>query len=169
MPLPAENLNVEGDRPGAQSRREESAGPRRREAQRAHPSVCLAKFHAPEIGFGPGALAELGPCATWLGARRPLAAKGVAILSGNGGRILGFEGVDKVIHPIPPTVIVPSTSVTGADVSQFAVITDTAAQRFVPLAEAAGISAEGAPAREVAPILAKRCANWPTRWACRRD
>ena len=31
----------------------------------------LAKFHAPEIVFGPGALAELGHCATRLGARRP--------------------------------------------------------------------------------------------------
>jgi alcohol dehydrogenase class IV len=53
------------------------------------------------------------------------AAKGVAILSGNGGRILDYEGVDRVVHPIPPTVMVPSTSGTGADVSQFAVVTDT--------------------------------------------
>src|SRR5690606_2900489 len=51
---------------------------------------------------------------------------GVAILSGNGGCILGYEGVDKVVNPIPPTVMVPSTSGTGADVSQFAVVTDTA-------------------------------------------
>jgi 1,3-propanediol dehydrogenase len=153
----------------------------------------LAKFHAPEIVFGPGALAELGHCALRVGARRPFlvtdpglieagwvdeavgylreaglaskiwhaitpnpkdheveaafegylehggdvivglgggscidAAKGVAILSGNGGRILDFEGVNKVVRPIPPTVMVPSTSGTGADVSQFAVITDTA-------------------------------------------
>ncbi|HEY5361159.1 MAG TPA: iron-containing alcohol dehydrogenase [Streptosporangiaceae bacterium] len=56
------------------------------------------------------------------------AAKGVAILSGNGGRILGYEGVDKVVRPIPPTVMVPSTSGTGSDVSQFAVVTDTAAR-----------------------------------------
>ena len=56
------------------------------------------------------------------------AAKGVAILSGNGGRILGYEGVDKVARPIPPTVMVPSTSGTGADVSQFAVVTDTVAR-----------------------------------------
>jgi len=56
------------------------------------------------------------------------AAKGVAILSGNGGQILGYEGVDKVVRPIPPTVMVPSTSGTGSDVSQFAVVTDTAAR-----------------------------------------
>jgi alcohol dehydrogenase class IV len=152
----------------------------------------LAKFHAPEIVFGPGSLAELGHCARRVGARRPFlvtdpglieagwvdeavghlrraglcpivfsgvtpnpkdheieaaheqyassggdviiavgggscidAAKGVAILSANGGTILGFAGVDKVVQPIPPLVMAPSTSGTGADVSQFAVITDT--------------------------------------------
>ena len=172
-----------------------AARPRRDKARGTDPPVRLAKFHAPEIVFGPGALAELGHCAARLGARRPFlvtdpglietgwadeaigylregglgpavwhdvtpnpkdheieaafqryietgsdvivglgggscidAAKGVAILSGNGGRILGFEGVDKVVHPIPPTVMVPSTSGTGADVSQFAVVTDTAAR-----------------------------------------
>lgn len=53
------------------------------------------------------------------------AAKGVAILSGNGGAILDYVGVDRVTQPIPPLVMVPSTSGTGADVSQFAVVTDT--------------------------------------------
>ncbi|MBQ6644244.1 MAG: iron-containing alcohol dehydrogenase [Saccharopolyspora sp.] len=53
------------------------------------------------------------------------AAKGVAILSGNGGHILDYEGVDEVVKPIPPLVMVPSTSGTGADVSQFCVVTDT--------------------------------------------
>ncbi|MFF5987002.1 iron-containing alcohol dehydrogenase [Prauserella flavalba] len=152
----------------------------------------LAKFHVPEVVFGPHALAELGHCALRVGARRPFlvtdpgiveagwtaeavghlrlaglrpvvfsdltpnpkdheitaayehyaesggdvilavgggscidAAKGVAILSGNGGTILGFAGVDKVVQPIPPLVMAPSTSGTGADVSQFAVVTDT--------------------------------------------
>ncbi|MFE6286524.1 iron-containing alcohol dehydrogenase [Streptomyces sp. NPDC057877] len=155
-------------------------------------STRLAKFHVPEIVFGPGSLAELGHCAARLGGRRPFlvtdpglieagwvdeavrhlravglrpvvwhdvtpnpkdreveagfqryaasgadvivgvgggsvidAAKGVAILSSNGGRILDYEGVDQVGRPIPPTVMVPSTSGTGADVSQFAVVTDT--------------------------------------------
>ena len=171
----------------------ELAGPRvAGDGAQREPSQ-LAKFHAPEIVFGPGALAELGHCTVRVGARRPFlvtdpglieagwvdeavghlreaglspviwhdvtpnpkdheveaafecyleqggdviiglgggscidAAKGVAILSGNGGRILHFEGVNKVVRPIPPTVMVPSTSGTGADVSQFAVITDTA-------------------------------------------
>ena len=53
------------------------------------------------------------------------AAKGVAILAANGGDILDYEGVDKARLPIPPLVVVPSTSGTGADVSQFCIVTDT--------------------------------------------
>ncbi len=199
MPFSLENLAmVESGWPGADWNCEKStrlAGPRGSEESSAPTPARLAKFHAPEIVFGPGALAELGHCAARLGARRPFlvtdpglieagwvdeavahlrqselrptlwhgitpnpkdheieaayqayaadgndviiglgggscidAAKGVAILSSNGGRILGYEGVDKVIRPIPPTVMVPSTSGTGADVSQFAVVTDTAAR-----------------------------------------
>ncbi|CCQ17364.1 1,3-propanediol dehydrogenase [Rhodococcus sp. AW25M09] len=54
------------------------------------------------------------------------AAKGIAILAGNGGRILDYEGVDQATRPIPPLVMVPTTSGTGADVSQFCIVTDTA-------------------------------------------
>jgi len=53
------------------------------------------------------------------------AAKGVAILSGNGGHILDYGGVDRVRRPIPPLLMIPSTSGTGADVSQFCIVTDT--------------------------------------------
>lgn len=53
------------------------------------------------------------------------AAKGIAILAANGGDILDYEGVDKAQVPIPPLVVVPSTSGTGADVSQFCIVTDT--------------------------------------------
>ena len=201
MPVRLESLAmVESDWPGADWAREKRtgqlAGPRSGDALNTPAApVRLAKFHTPEIVFGPGALAELGHCAARLGTRRPFlvtdpglieagwvdeavgylrqvglrpavwhdvtpnpkdheieaafqkyaesgsdviiglgggscidAAKGVAILSGNGGRILDYEGVDKVVHPILPTVMVPSTSGTGADVSQFAVVTDTAAR-----------------------------------------
>ncbi|MBJ8348009.1 iron-containing alcohol dehydrogenase [Antrihabitans sp. YC2-6] len=54
------------------------------------------------------------------------AAKGVAVLAANGGNILDYEGVDRATKPIPPLVMVPSTSGTGADVSQFCIVTDTA-------------------------------------------
>jgi alcohol dehydrogenase class IV len=53
------------------------------------------------------------------------AAKGVAILVSNGGRIRDFEGSDKIIRPLPPLVLCPTTCGTGSDVSQFAVINDT--------------------------------------------
>ena len=53
------------------------------------------------------------------------AAKGIAILSANGGDILDYAGVDKATMPIPPLAVLPSTSGTGADVSQFCIVTDT--------------------------------------------
>ncbi|GAB3652771.1 iron-containing alcohol dehydrogenase [Nocardioides korecus] len=155
----------------------------------------VAKFHAPEVVFGLGALEEAGFAAQRLGARRPMvvtdpgiieagwvevllghlravglqpvvwsqvtpnpkdhevraayekyaeercdvligigggscidAAKGVAILSSSwqdGGDILDYAGVDQVTRPIPPMMMIPSTSGTGADVSQFCIVTDT--------------------------------------------
>jgi 1,3-propanediol dehydrogenase len=162
-------------------------------ARRAAEPARIVKFHAPEIVFGPGSLAEAGHSALRLGARRPFvvtdpgiieagwvaeltghltavgldpdvysgitpnpkdheitaayeryrewdgdviiaigggsvidAAKGVAILTGNGGDILDYAGVDRVENPIPPLMMIPSTSGTGADVSQFCIVTDTA-------------------------------------------
>ncbi len=158
----------------------------------AHEPVFLLKFHAPEILFGPGSLAEAGHAAARLGARRPFvvtdpgiceagwvdellpllraeglaptvwtsvtpnpkdhevaaaharyvevggdviiaigggscadAAKGVAVLAGNGGDIRQYAGIDQVTDPIPPLLMIPSTSGTGADVSQFCIVTDT--------------------------------------------
>jgi alcohol dehydrogenase class IV len=155
-------------------------------------AAAVVKFHAPEVVFGVGALAEAGFAAARLGARRPFvvtddgvheagwvhqllghlrsagldpvvwrgitpnpkdveitqgyhqylesgcdvligigggssmdAAKGIAILSGNGGTILDYAGVDQVTRPIPPLLMIPTTSGTGADVSQFCIVTDT--------------------------------------------
>lgn len=51
-------------------------------------------------------------------------AKGMAIVSTNGGNILDYKGVDEVYHAIPPLICVPSTAGTSADVSQFSIIRD---------------------------------------------
>lgn len=53
------------------------------------------------------------------------AAKAIAVLVSNGGSIFDYEGIDRIARPIPPLVAAPTTAGTGADVSQFAVITDT--------------------------------------------
>jgi len=53
------------------------------------------------------------------------AAKAVAILASNGGRMQDYEGVDNILKPLPPMVMVPSTAGSGAEVSQFSVIVDT--------------------------------------------
>lgn len=53
------------------------------------------------------------------------AAKAIAVLVSNGGDIFDYEGIDRIGRPIPPLIAVPTTAGTGADVSQFAVITDT--------------------------------------------
>lgn len=52
-------------------------------------------------------------------------AKGIGIVSSNGKNIVEFEGVDRVELPIPPLICVPTTAGSSADVSQFAIITDS--------------------------------------------
>ncbi|WP_300157419.1 alcohol dehydrogenase-like regulatory protein ErcA [Solidesulfovibrio sp.] len=52
-------------------------------------------------------------------------AKAIGIISANKGHILDFEGVDNVPRPGPPLLCVPTTAGTGAEVSQFAIVTDT--------------------------------------------
>jgi alcohol dehydrogenase len=52
-------------------------------------------------------------------------AKGIGIVSSNVDNILSFEGVDNVPLPGPPLICVPTTAGTSADVSQFAIISDT--------------------------------------------
>lgn len=53
------------------------------------------------------------------------AAKAVATLSTNKGRIHNFEGIDMITEPLPPLIVVPSTAGSGAEVSQFAIISDS--------------------------------------------
>ncbi|XPV75703.1 MAG: alcohol dehydrogenase-like regulatory protein ErcA [Desulfovibrio sp.] len=52
-------------------------------------------------------------------------AKGIGIVTTNKQNILRFEGVDMVNNPIPPLVCIPTTAGSSADVSQFAIVTDT--------------------------------------------
>jgi alcohol dehydrogenase len=52
-------------------------------------------------------------------------AKGIGVVATNGGHITDFEGVDEIAKPVPPLVFIPTTAGTSADVSQFAIISDT--------------------------------------------
>jgi alcohol dehydrogenase len=47
------------------------------------------------------------------------AAKGIAMVASNGGRVQDYEGANRIQRPLPPMVFIPST-----DISQFAIITD---------------------------------------------
>jgi alcohol dehydrogenase len=61
-------------------------------------------------------------------------AKAIGIASANRRHILEFEGVDNIPRPGPPLVCVPTTAGSGAEVSQFSVITDTARRLKVAIA-----------------------------------
>ena len=52
-------------------------------------------------------------------------AKGIGVVVGNDEPVGAFEGIDAVANPGPPLIFVPTTAGTSADVSQFAIITDT--------------------------------------------
>jgi alcohol dehydrogenase class IV len=52
-------------------------------------------------------------------------AKGIGIVCTNRKGIVVFEGVDQVEFPSPPLICIPTTAGSSADVSQFAIITDT--------------------------------------------
>ena len=52
-------------------------------------------------------------------------AKAIGIAHANDRNILDFGGIDEVPEPGPPLICVPTTAGSSADVSQFAIITDT--------------------------------------------
>jgi alcohol dehydrogenase len=67
-----------------------------------------------------------------LGGGSPMdAAKGIALVASNGGRIHDYEGANRIHRPLPPMVFIPSTAGSGSDISQFAIITDV--QRCVKM------------------------------------
>ncbi len=60
-----------------------------------------------------------------LGGGSPMdAAKGIALVASNGGRVNDYEGANRIEHPLPPMIFIPSTASSGSDISQFAIITD---------------------------------------------
>jgi alcohol dehydrogenase len=60
-----------------------------------------------------------------LGGGSPMdAAKGIALVASNGGRISDYEGANRIQRPLPPMVFIPSTAGSGSDISQYTIITD---------------------------------------------
>ena len=51
-------------------------------------------------------------------------AKGIGIVAAQGGHILDYEGVDQISVPIAPLICLPTTSGSGAEVSQFCIVVD---------------------------------------------
>jgi len=60
-------------------------------------------------------------------------AKGIGIVSTNHGDIVDFEGVDRVEQSTPPLICIPTTAGSAADVSQFAIITDSVRQTKIAI------------------------------------
>ncbi len=56
-------------------------------------------------------------------------AKCIGLLAANGGDLRDLVGVDNVRAPMPPTICIPTTAGTSADVSQFATIVDPEIKR----------------------------------------
>ncbi|MFV0422625.1 iron-containing alcohol dehydrogenase [Oleidesulfovibrio sp.] len=64
-----------------------------------------------------------------LGGGSPIdAAKGIATIASNGGRIRDYEGANRIMRPLPPMIFIPTTAGSGSDISQFCIITDVERQ-----------------------------------------
>ncbi|MEF3698086.1 iron-containing alcohol dehydrogenase [Desulfolutivibrio sp.] len=60
-----------------------------------------------------------------LGGGSPMdAAKGIALVVSNGGKIRDYEGANQVKRPLPPMVFIPTTMGSESNISQFTVISD---------------------------------------------
>ncbi|MFJ5995137.1 hypothetical protein [Streptomyces sp. NPDC092370] len=75
MSLPSGAMVTSGIDPSADWSRDERhgelLGPQGTGTGGPRQSARMAKFHVPEVLFGPGSLTELGHCALRLGGRRP--------------------------------------------------------------------------------------------------
>lgn len=87
-----------------------SSNPKDTEVEVALERYRITKCDA-VIGVGGGSCADM--------------AKVIAMLSTNGGLLTDYEGINKIHHPLPPVIIVPTTAGTGTEVTQFARIVHT--------------------------------------------
>ncbi|MBN2282107.1 MAG: iron-containing alcohol dehydrogenase [Candidatus Marinimicrobia bacterium] len=61
-----------------------------------------------------------------LGGGSPMdCAKGIGIVSQNGGHILDYKGINRISTTLPPMIFIPTTAGTSSDVSQFTIILDS--------------------------------------------
>jgi alcohol dehydrogenase len=60
-------------------------------------------------------------------------AKGIGIAFANNTDVLKFEGADEVPMPAPPLICVPTTAGSAADISQFAIISDSKQKRKITI------------------------------------
>jgi len=87
-----------------------------------------------EVAAGAVVYAEQGCAIIAVGGGSAIdCAKCIGLLAANQGRIRDFVGVDNVGAPMPPTICIPTTAGTSADVLQFAVITDREINRKLPI------------------------------------
>lgn len=57
------------------------------------------------------------------------AAKAVALLASNGGKLSDYEEIDSINRPLPPIIAVPTTAGSGSEVSQFSIIVNAPEKR----------------------------------------
>ena len=78
------------------------------------------------VNAGLAALQKLGAdCVVSLGGGSPHdAAKGIALLATNGGKIEDYEGLDKSAKPQLPLIAVNTTAGTASEMTRFTIITD---------------------------------------------
>lgn len=63
------------------------------------------------------------------------AAKGIGLLASHGGDLHDYVGIGRTREPLPPLIAIPTTAGSGADISQYCVITDTSARCKMVMAD----------------------------------
>lgn len=68
-----------------------------------------------------------------VGGRGAMDTAKAAVLSSNGGSVADYDGFDRVTQPTPPTVMIPTTIGSGAEILQSCAIDDTSRRRTVTM------------------------------------